>query len=238
MPTISFRPTAEFAKEYPPIPAKTLIPDWIKNVKPHTTSGAATIKKCPPMIDMITSGYYIRSLGNFEFCRYIQNGEEEISILGDIERLVPDNNPPTSNITSNTYISLLSSHLFEEVPLTVNNIRKSVFKFLGYWTAKTPPGYSILYLPVAHFYNDFQILSAIVDADDDWEIPTAFPAFCNYHDEHKHKWSIKAGDPIALAIPFLRDEWDHEILELDDSIPRTKANYNYRENFHKKKSFK
>jgi hypothetical protein len=95
----------------------------------------------------------------------------------------------------------------------------------------------MLYLPVSHFYNDFQILSAIVDTDNDWEIPTAFPAFCNYSDEHEHTWSIKAGDPIALAIPFLRDEWDHEILEIDDTIARTKANFNYREKFHKKKSF-
>jgi hypothetical protein len=238
MPTISFRPTAGFAKEYPPVPAKEIIPEWIKNVKPHTDNGTATVKRCPPMIDMVTSGYYIRSFGNFEFHRYIQNGEEEINITGDVDLLVPFDNPTPDIVLSKTFAPLMTSHNFEEAPLVVNDIRKSVFKFLGYWTAKTPPGYSILYLPVAHFYNDFQILSAIVDADDDWEIPTAFTAFCNYHDENEHKWSIKAGDPIALAIPFLRDEWDHEILEQDDSIPRTKTNYNYRENFHKKKSFK
>ena len=237
MPTISFRPTAEFAKEYPPIPAKTLIPDWIKNVKPHTACGAATIKKCPPMIDMITSGYYIRSHGNFNFHRYIKDGEEEINISGDIELTISSKEIASSNTILNK-IPLLSKHNFDEAPLIVNGIKKSVFKFLGYWAAKTPPGYSVLYLPVAHFYNDFQILSAIVDTDDDWEIPTAFPAFCNYHDEHEHKWSIKTGDPIALVIPFLRDEWDCEILEIDNAIARTKANFNYQENFHKKKSFK
>lgn len=232
MPTISFRPTEEFAKVYPPVPAKDIIPEWIKNVKPHTPQGISTVKRCPPMIDMITSGYYIRSFGNINFRRYIKNGEEEIDISGDIDLFVPETD------STKKLVPLVAGHIFDEAPLVVNDIRKSVFKFLGYWIAKTPPGYSVLYLPVAHFYNDFQILSAIVDADDDWEIPTAFPSFCNYNDEHDHSWSIKAGDPIALAIPFLREEWDHELLEIDNSIVRNKTNYNYRENFHKKKSFR
>ena len=207
MNTIKFRALYEFAEDYPPIPAKKLIPQWIKDLMPVSSSGNNTAKKCPPLIDMLTTGYYIRAVSNLKFVRTVENNEECLNVTG--EWIVGDKKVTDIFDESSFGVSVMGMHSFDQAPIVINGIRKQIFKFYGMWVTTVPKGYSILYLPVSHFHQNFEILPAIVDADDDWEVPTAFPALASYNGTEETSWEVKAGDPIALAIPFKREEWSH-----------------------------
>ena len=233
-----FHSIFKFANEHTPVPAKKMMPDWVKNLPPILTSSdnscIKTIKKCPPTIDFLTSGYYMLSPGNFQFRREVNNGEEDIFITGDNYINVVEDD---KNITFPT----LGFHIHEQAPIVINNIKKSIWKIYQFWAIETPPGYSCMFLPPTYFHQPFQIFPAVVDTDSGFKVPQSLPMMSSFNDSGTHEWTINKGDPLALIIPFKRDEWGHSIVatnkeDLDLAINRTQQSYV--NTFHKKKVFK
>jgi hypothetical protein len=235
---IKFEPAFELAKEYPPLPAKKMIPEWFKNLDLTTIEGHGTAKQCPPMIDFFTSGYYIRSVGNFHFKREVVNDEEDITISGDFFA----DQSESSEYGGQTYsMPLLGLQVHDQIPVVINGIKKSFWKFYEFWVVHTPPGYSCLFLPPTFFYQPFEIVPAIVDTDDDFCVPQSFPTMCSARGNETIEWDVKKGDPIVLVIPFKRDDWKHTNMDIDHSRRKKmidKNILNYKDNYHKPKKFK
>jgi hypothetical protein len=235
---ITFEPFFEFSKDHAPIPAKKMLPEWIKNLPPIVTNELGntfrTAKKCPPMIDFLTSGYYMLSPGNFKFRREVNNNEEDIFINGDMYVRVEEENKVIT-------IPTMSHHTHDQAPIVINGIKKSIWKFNQFWAVHTPPGYSCIYLPPLFFCQHFQMFPAIVDTDDGFGVPQSFPVMSVYNDNSIHEWGIKKGEPLALVIPFKRDDWEHEIADIElanREIALDRNKQRYARDFHKKKNFK
>jgi hypothetical protein len=230
---IDFKCYVDDALKYPPIAAKELIPQWIKLLKPKK-DGVGTVKKCPPIIDFLTSGYYLRSCYQYKFHRYITNNEEEIDISGKFTKDLPFDDKIMT-------IKTLGHHNFDQIPLTINNIKKSFWKFNQWWSFSTPPGYSCLIIPAFYHSEHFQIIPTILDTDSGFMVPQGLSAMSVYNNAEPKKWTVNCGDVIAHLIPFKREEWSSKIEDFDprhQNYMIDKDLQNYKKDHRKKKIFK
>ena len=179
---------------YAPKPAQKDVPFWYKKTpaymggeKMPTLDGktTATVKKCMPVFDAMTSGYYI-----YSFC--------DVSVTQSLDETgeqVPYYSWPT------------------DVPIGFHPIAQAEFhpahngymypKWHNPWGIKTPPGYSCLFIQPLHRESVFTIMPGVVDTDT-YTNPVNFPFVLN---DPKFQGIIPAGTPIAQVIPFKRDSW-------------------------------
>lgn len=176
-----------------PKPASRFIPEWYKNTesyiggekKPNGNGAtSATIKRCMPVFDAITSGYIIESPADVYVS--IKNEQQwfEWSDYG-----------------------LIQFHPIEQAPQ--HPIRKpfSYPKWRNPWSIATPKGYSTLFVQPFHRESLFTILPGIVDTDQ-YTAPVNFPFVIN---DPAFEGLIPKGTPIAQVIPFKRDSWTMEL---------------------------
>jgi hypothetical protein len=227
---ISFVARDEYANEVcpKPFPASTLIPDWWKKAEPYTSgkfemNGFDTntsFKKCPPMLDALTSGYIFPLWSDV----YVEQ----------------KNNLPT--ITWRVKRDVFQAHGFDmgvEVP---DGYSKLIFKYLNLWYPRMPKGYSILITSPFGYNNlPFKAVPGIVDADlSPHEL--APPVYI----KEGFEGIIERGTPMFQLTPIKRDNWeseftfykngDYEKIE-DRDVLATIVN-NYVKNFWQKKSYK
>jgi hypothetical protein len=83
-----------------------------------------------------------------------------------------------------------------------------VFKAICPWRIITPPGWSVLQLPLFyHFNKEWSVFPGVIDTDIHHEINQQVL----YHGEGKEV-QIKMGDPFVLYIPFKRsNKLNHEV---------------------------
>lgn len=216
--------------EFPPIATKDLLPDWYKNSKSYlndikatqvindTLMTTATIKKCMPVFDVLTSGYFIQTWADIK----ISNKNEVVFYEID------------SNVLSEHNKEQAQGHPF---------VRKKddlIAKFINNWGIKTPKGYSCLFMPPAHRKNIISIMPAIVDTDT-YNLAVHFPFTLS---DPTFEGVIPKGTPIVQVIPFKRDEWKMNIesMNTDDKIKQyellNKNTINrYRTSFWSKKEY-
>jgi hypothetical protein len=182
-----------------PIPGNNFIPEWYKKTDgyidnkktPDPNYGTtATIKKCMPVFDAITSGYLIVSPADV----YINQVFDEID----------QKNVPNLQWASE---SLITFHDNEQAKLYPVNWGLKYPKFQNQWSIETPPGYSCLFITPLHRDLPFTILPGIVDTDK-YTNPVNFPFILN---DAGWEGMIEAGTPIAQVIPFKRDSWEMKI---------------------------
>jgi len=217
-----------------PIPANNFIPEWYKKTdgymddirRPDPDYGTtATIKKCMPVFDAITSGYLIVSAADI----YISQVFDEID-----QKNVPHLQWASEN--------LITFHDNKQAKLYPVNWGLKYPKFQNQWSIKTPPGYSCLFITPLHRDLPFTILPGIVDTDK-YTNPVNFPFILN---DVGWEGMIEAGTPIAQVIPFKRDSWTMEIGSKEeknknfDVYRKLKSGFFnvYKNNYWSKKSFK
>lgn len=190
-----------------PQPASKLVPEWYKNTQSYSggerkPSGngttTATIKRCMPVFDAITSGYIITSPADVYVSRK-ENGQWfEWSDFG-----------------------LITFHPIEQA---LEHPDKKPFpypKWTNPWSITTPKGYSTLFVQPFHRESVFTILPGIVDTDQ-YTPPVNFPFIIN---DPTFEGLISKGTPIAQVIPFKRDSWNIELggkKELEEQAKITK----------------
>ena len=82
-------------------------------------------------------------------------------------------------------------------------------KFHNYWTIRTPPGWSCLFVPPLNRPNAaFEVLAGIVDTDT-YASLIHFPFFASATDG---LYVIEKGTPMAQVIPFRREDTDIEAV--------------------------
>lgn len=179
----------------PPIAAATGIPAWLKTMpmqafSPTDMRMEDTVKRCPPFVDAMTSGFLIPLICDLT----VKNGEftwdNDIPPGGalDFQR---------SPISFHDASQVTGSPLFEP--------DRFVIKFHNLWTIEAPEGYALLFThPINRFDLPFTTLSGQVDCDvyrDSW---IHFPAF--WHDID-FEGVLPKGTPVAQCIPVKRERW-------------------------------
>jgi hypothetical protein len=177
-----------------PQPSFKNIPEWYKNTESYINGSkkplgegetSATIKRCMPVFDAITSGYLIYSAADVYVST--KNGEPwfEWSSMG-----------------------MIGSHPLIQAPIHPANKGETVYpKWINFWGVKTPKGYSCLFTQPFHHDLPFTIFDGIVDTDN-YSAPVNFPFVMN---DINFEGLIPEGTPIAQVIPFKRESWKMQI---------------------------
>jgi hypothetical protein len=195
--SILFRCPPELESILPrPIAAVRGLPDWFKAMPQKARSTVTldeqfTVKKCPPFIDAMTSGFLIPLVTDVR----VENG----ALSWDRE--VPGgafSNYPRSPIDFHDPSQVTGTPFFDDDQFIV--------KFNNFWTIELPPGYSLL---VTHPFNrrdlPFETLAGLIDADRYRDNFIHFPA----------RWRdlaftgvLAKGTPVAQCLPLKRDLWE------------------------------
>jgi hypothetical protein len=236
---ISFIPSLENFKDVyiAPVPAITMVPEWyksltlygdtndIKNLNPinHVGTDGTLVdtKKCMPMFDALTSGYY-----------YLLEDDLHVSLN--------DDGFPT--LTWKGDVMLVDKRPTLQIPVP-GNCHQLHFGFRMNWFYRTPPGHSVLVThPMNRYDLPFYTLSGMVDSDI-WGLPVFFSFFL----KRDFIGTIPKGTPIMQFIPFKRDEWEIEIKTDKKSIEeeefkaekrRTMVTGYYKEDVWQKKEYR
>lgn len=167
-----------------PRPAKYFIPEWFKDIPSNNNM---TVKQCPSFPDYFSQGYIV-------------------PMWTDI-RIFFDSTSKEGGWQSSSKDFVLEDHgnpqFIDHVEPYFHDVSgKYVFKAICPWKIITPPGWSVLQLPLFyHFNKDWSILPGVIDTD----------IYHNIHQQilyHKNGEivEIKRGQPFVLYIPFNRSD--------------------------------
>jgi hypothetical protein len=181
-----------------PIPAIKQLPVWYKNMSTFVgndtklsvaqRSTNLTIKKCVPIFDSISAGYFIPV---------------------PVDVLLEKDIPPRFSWTVPEYEAISTHNPTQTVDYPIpEGFHSQPYKWINPWFITTPKGYSSLIIhPIGYDNLPFHTITGIVDTDTH-DMPINFPFIA------KENWEgiIEAGTPMAQIIPFKRDSWESEIL--------------------------
>jgi len=180
----------ESIEECLPRPAKHFIPEWFKDI-PSFTEDSVTVKNCPSFPDYFSQGYIIPMWADAKLKFDKKNWSWETS---------------TSLISWEHHGE---GQFLNYTDASFNGVDgQFVFKAVCPWKIITPPGWSVLQLPLFyHFNKDWSVLPGIIDTD----IHPRINQQVLYHGNGR-EIQIKMGDPFALYVPFKRsNKLKHEI---------------------------
>jgi hypothetical protein len=172
-----------------PRPAKNFIPQWFKDIPSTATS---SVKNCPSFPDYFSQGYIIPmwtdTLLNYKNNQFSWSGPTGVF--------------PWDIHTDDQFL--------DHVDARFNGIDgQFMFKAVSPWKIITPPGWSVLQLPLFyHFNQEWSVLPGVVDTDTMHQVNQQVL----YHGDGKDV-RINCGDPFVLYIPFKRsNKLKHEIF--------------------------
>lgn len=203
---IIFTQTTNEAELFPPVPASKEVPSWYKESKsyigskvPNLDNGtSATVKRCMPVFDAITTGYIIK-------------------LPVDVYVSFKDDAPFYMWANGNMID-------FHPVVQAENHPAKNGYpypKWINPWAIKTPPGYSTLFVQPFHRESVFTILPGVVDTDT-YTANINFPFVLN---DPKWEGTIPAGTPIAQVIPFKRESWEMRMGGIEEMKEKSKVEF-------------
>jgi len=220
MAQIIFTNTMGVPEEYSPKPATASVPDWYKNLESYMNGAkkptgegqtSATIKRCMPVFDAITTGYVIYTYAD---------------VFVSQQPIIGEDGKPTGK-TQPWYewpsFGPIQFHPVQQAPTHPNRGDMveggSYPKWINPWSIQTPKGYSALFTQPMHRESPFTILDGIVDTDS-YNAPVNFPFVLN---DWGFEGVIPAGTPMCQVIPFKRDSWQMEIGKEEDFKAQTKT---------------
>jgi len=178
-----------------------MLPEWYKKTQPYindskipffdfSSTTNATIKRCLPVFDILTAGYFILTPADI----YVTHEE--------------DSDAPYYRWAGGEGIG------FHPVIQAENHPGQNGFpypKWINRWIIKTEPGYSTLILSPVHRDLPFETLPGLVDTDIYYGAIN-FPFILK---DPKWEGLIPAGTPIAQVIPFKRESYEMSIVPLE-----------------------
>jgi hypothetical protein len=204
-----------------PYPATKNVPTWFKDASQwdEKIGTVPTIKKCPPFLDAMTTGYIIPFCSTAKLT-YTKNGH--VTKSGDGTMFF------TSHVASQYEMSPWKD--------------KPVLKFSSPWVIETPPGWSCLFThPINDTTSKFKMLSGVVDTDS-YRVPVNFPFLLNCDPEETIEFTKQTA--MVQVIPFQRTNWKIEVGESNmvqwdshQKILGEPGSDSYKKNFHQKKKF-
>ena len=184
----------------PPEPMKNHIPSWFKtmprDIVPDALLHPGTAKRCPSFVDYFSQGYVI-SL----WC--------DLAITINKDRSYKVYSPEDAFRFENHG----DEQFLDHVPNREHFDLSMVLKAHCPWRAITPPGYSVLQLPL--FYNfdkTFTVAPGVIWTDIHHEINQQM-IFTGYGD-----FFLPRGTPLAVYIPFKREKYEVEICKNNSTL--------------------
>lgn len=179
--------------------AAELIPQWFKDIPSKTKLRESdnkedlTVKRCIPILDALTTGYFLVTTEDYIFNYDIDS--ESSTIQGN------------KNI-QNKSITMHPISQLGDMPVSDEFI-KYAYKWGNQYVIKTPPGYSVLFThPLNYHYLPFYTLSGVVDTDT-YIMPVLFPFMM----KNNFSGVIPAGTPVVQIVPFKRDDWKSNVYD-------------------------
>src|SRR6185312_13085264 len=179
----------------PPVPAAQALPQWLRTMPaqaPNLVSASEddTVKRCPPFVDAMTSGWLIPLMCEVT----VQGGQFSWDLELPSSRSVAF---PRSPLGLHDPGQVAGTPLFDP--------DRFVIKFHNLWTIEAPDGYSVLFThPFNRFDLPFTTLTGLVDCDRYHDAWIHFPAL--WRDSGFEGVRAK-GTPIAQCIPVRREDW-------------------------------
>lgn len=171
----------------PPVPAKAVMPDWFRKLPPvdrtqqSAQNSGLTIKRCMPFLDALTTGWILPLAATVR----IEVRDDGATVDSGWEFDKP----------------MVSNHGAHQV---AGNERapSPPCKFHNYWSIRTPPGWSCLFVPPLNRAGQpFECVAGIVDTDS-YCAEIHFPFFMDARDG---LYVLDRGTPLVQVIPFRRD---------------------------------
>jgi len=211
-PIITFRCPPELESVLPrPIPAFAGLPDWFKSMPQKAFSALTgtdnfTVKKCPPFIDAMTSGFLMPLMTDLQ----VEDGHFKWQQDWPGGAVV---NYSRSPIDFHENVQLTGTPFFFEDSFAL--------KFNNLWAVELPAGYSLLVThPVNRTDLPFLTLTGLVDSDLYVDNFINFPALWRDPDFHG---TLPKGTPVAQCIPVKRETWVAQFEAFSgDRVPRLK----------------
>jgi hypothetical protein len=194
---VSFIDGLEDIEECVPKPYKYYMPDWFKSI-PADDDGMLTIKNCPALPDFFSQGYVIPMWSDSIIYYNRENQHENIFSTRDF--VVWDNKHDNDQFMK--YVDFRNMGIKGD----------AVFKTNCPWKIITPPGWSVLQLPLFyHFDKRFSVLPGVIDTDIYHQINQQVV----YYGDNE-SITIKRGEPLALYVPFERKKYKHIVRSAND----------------------
>ena len=170
----------ESIEECLPRPAKHFIPQWFKDI---SNTDNMSVKVCPSFPDYFSQGYILPMWTDVK----LEHKENEWKWESPVKTFLWDTHD--------------NSQFLDHNSASFNGIKgQFIFKANCPWRIITPPGWSVLQLPLFyHFNKEWSILPGVIDTDIYHEINQQVL----YHGNGKTV-EIKCGDPLVLYVPFKR----------------------------------
>lgn len=172
----------------PPVPAKAVLPDWFRRLpavsKAEQSPGNSglTVKRCMPFLDAMTTGWLLT--------------------LAASVRLEITDNGATVNAGWEFDRQLVSNHGAHQVAGNPKEPSPPC-KFHNYWSIRTEPGWSCLFVPPLNRAGQpFECVAGIVDTDA-YSAEIHFPFFPTAPDG---LYTIDKGTPLVQVIPVRRED--------------------------------
>jgi hypothetical protein len=170
-----------------PMPAKSAMPDWFKRLPaadPNhvtATNNGLTIKRCMPFLDALTTGWIIPMAATVRL--EIKDGGRTVDAGWELDKV------------------MVSNHGMHQVAGNPREPRPPC-KMHNYWTIKTAPGWSCLFVPPLNRANPvIEVIAGIVDTDTYTSLIN-FPFFATADDG---VYTLERGAPLVQVIPFRRE---------------------------------
>jgi len=171
-----------------PVPAKAAMPDWFRRLPAidpavlSATNNGLTVKRCMPFLDALTLGYILPLAATVRL--EIAEGGAKVHAGWEFDKVMVSNHGSYQ----------VAGHVLGNKP---------PMKFHNYWTIRTPPGWSCLFVaPLNRSGLSVEIISGVVDTDT-YASLINFPFFATAPDGVH---TIHKGTPLVQVIPFRRSE--------------------------------
>jgi len=169
-----------------PVPARSALPPWFRSLKGldtdqlSATNDGVTVKRCLPFLDAMSTGWIIPLAATVRL--QVTDDGKHVESGWEFDRVMVSNHA-AFQVAGNPY---------EPRP---------PMKFHNYWTIKTQPGWSCMFIPLLNRPNPaFEVMSGIVDTDA-FPTPVNFP-FVASAEDGVHV--LPKGTPLVQVIPFRR----------------------------------
>jgi hypothetical protein len=169
-----------------PVAARTVIPQWFKELRgvdhDHltATNDGLTVKRCLPFLDAMSTGWIVPLAATVRLV--VTDDGKHVEAGWEFDR------------------TMVSNHASFQVAGNPHEPRPPM-KFHNYWTIRTAPGWSCLFLPPLNRPHPVvHVLSGVVDTDA-FPTPVNFPFIATAGDGVH---VLPKGTPLVQVIPFRR----------------------------------
>ena len=176
----------KFDNLLPPVPASSLLPEWYKNQSSYDDFGNPTIKRCLPIFDAMSFGYFLVS-------------QSDIT--------VDSTNPGGLVVTSDNDFNreLFSQHdlqQYDKYPIP-SGYHSHVLRIHPMWSVQTPKDYSALFInPVNNGSKNVNAIAGLIDTDN-----FISDGHLSFFVKENTIFKIKKGTPLVQVLPIKRESW-------------------------------